>query len=92
MLIGIICLNLFVQNNYTGPYNKDLPQAPFEAPKDMESFVTSELSIQGETINNPTYSITYLYLSKLFLDRKEMKHLLVSCKFSNKLDIPLVAR
>lgn len=47
------------------------------------------MSIGGETINIPTYSITYLYLGKLFLERKDIKSLTVSFKILN-LDLFMV--
>jgi tetratricopeptide (TPR) repeat protein len=72
MCLGILFFKIFLQQNYTGPPLVDLPNFPISTPDTFDPYVTAELSLNGETINVPTYSQGYLALAKMFLDRSDV--------------------
>ena len=87
LLIGVVCLQLYIQNNWTGPESPTDPitlmHDSFRChPKDVLDEVSEGLFIDGEYVYNKSRYLLYLYFAKcVLLDCKELLKFCMTLSF-----------
>lgn len=70
LLMGVIFLNIYIQENYTGPMI-DLPNHPFHLVGDFQLEAIEALS-EGEDTFEMLFKPHYLLCAKLFFSRNDI--------------------
>ncbi|XP_041351837.1 tetratricopeptide repeat protein 27-like [Gigantopelta aegis] len=69
LIVGASCLQLFVQNNWVGPFSDNPPQTFLgkqfkEDEQILESWVTKELEVDGSSLYTLARFVPYLYIAR----------------------------